>query len=161
MYHTQEKRDTRLYAPICCYKNNAWLGHGYYFWDEELDADAWGRSSKRKTGRYQVYKADIESDNFLDAVFDEKGYRFFVEQIEKAANDFKEKTKKQPDVKAICSYIMEKAKWNTKLDGVLFAENPEGNTSLIKNFPYRRRIQAVLYNTNCLNSFSLYKEEKC
>lgn len=160
MYHTQEKRDRKLYKPICCYKNNAWLGHGYYFWGDEQDAHAWGKSSKRKTGRYEIYAGNIESDNFLDAVFDEKGYNFFVAQIEKAAKDFKNKTKKEPNVKAICSYIMKEAKWNTELDGVLFADNPEGKLT-IADFPYRRRIQAVLYNLNSLNSFYFYKEEKC
>lgn len=160
MYHTQEKRDARLYKPICCYKENAWLGHGCYFWKDEYDAHIWGNLFKRKTGRYEIYKGEIESDNFLDAVFDENGYNFFIAQIEKAAEDYKIKTNREPDVKAICLYIMQVAKWNSELDGVLFADNPEGKTA-IAGFPYRRRIQAVLYNLERLNRFYFYKEEKC
>jgi hypothetical protein len=31
MFHTQEKRDSRLYKPVLCTRKDAWLGHGYYF----------------------------------------------------------------------------------------------------------------------------------
>ena len=160
MYHTQEKREAKLYAPICCYRDDAWLGHGFYFWDDELDAHEWGKSSKKKTGRYEIYEGEIESDNFLDTVFNEQKYNFFLEQIKKAAKNFKEKTNKEPDLKAICSYIMNEAKWNKMLDGVLFADNPKGKTA-IAGLPCRRRIQAVLYNIKRLNHFRFYKEEKC
>ena len=34
MCHTQEKRDCRLYKPVRCTRKDAWLGHGYYFWDD-------------------------------------------------------------------------------------------------------------------------------
>ena len=59
MYHTQEKRQSRLYQPILCTRRDAWLGHAYYFWDDISDADVWGVKSKRKTGRYDPGRARI------------------------------------------------------------------------------------------------------
>lgn len=28
-------------GPIFCDSNSAWLGHGYYFWDSEIDLAHW------------------------------------------------------------------------------------------------------------------------
>ncbi|MCB0410288.1 MAG: hypothetical protein KDD29_08715, partial [Flavobacteriales bacterium] len=68
-YHTQEKRKNRLSGPIICTKDNAWLGEGYYFWVSEDDADFWGMNSKRKTGEYEIYSAEIDCSNVLNTVF--------------------------------------------------------------------------------------------
>ncbi len=32
MFHTQEKREIALTAPILCVRSDAWLGEAYYFW---------------------------------------------------------------------------------------------------------------------------------
>jgi hypothetical protein len=40
MYHVQEKRKNRLVNPVKCNRSDAWLGSGYYFWLEEVDAIA-------------------------------------------------------------------------------------------------------------------------
>ena len=69
MYHTQERWAERLTEPIICKRDNAWLGVGYYFWDEEVDAIHWGHNSKRRTGYFEIYTADIVVDDVL-AVFD-------------------------------------------------------------------------------------------
>lgn len=158
MYHTQEKRNTRLYRPILCTRKDAWLGHGYYFWDEEFDADIWGKTSKNKTGRYEVYSATIESEQILDTVFSELDYQFFLQAMEKVVNTCKTATGRTPTTVDVCSYLMNKAKWNTQLDGVLFSDSP--NTE-IEKFNYRKRIQLVLYNLKCLVGFKFLKEERC
>jgi len=61
MYHTQERRATRLVNPILCTKSNAWLGDAFYFWDNELDAIIWGHRSKRSTGYFEIYKAEYNT----------------------------------------------------------------------------------------------------
>lgn len=161
MYHTQEKRQEPLTAPVCCKRSDAWLGHGYYFWEDESDAHIWGKLSKKESGYYQIYKGDIVCDNFLDTVYDETHYKMWKEQIEKAATDYKNKTGKVPNIKVICNYIMNVAKWNTKMDGILFNDSPSSQRSLISYFPYRKRIQAVVYKIECVNNFCYYKEQKC
>ena len=158
MYHTQEKRDARLHQPILCTRKNAWLGYGYYFWGEEYDADIWGKTSKNKTGRYEVYLAAIESEQILDTVFNEPGYHFLLHAIEKVENACKAATGRTPSTVDVCSYLMNKAKWNEVLDGVLFADSPKTE---IEKFNYRKRIQLVLYNLKCLVSFKFFKEERC
>ncbi|KAA6344449.1 hypothetical protein EZS27_007934 [termite gut metagenome] len=161
MFHTQEKREKRLDNPGLCIRNNAWLGHGYYFWGEERDAVTWGNDSKTNTGSYEIYKGHIVSDAFLDTVFNEKHYQFWVEQIEKFANYCIKKIGKQPNKKMICDYFNRKAKWVSELEGILFADSPTGKNSLVDGLPYRKRIQAVIYTLSCLQRFDFYKEGKC
>jgi hypothetical protein len=62
-YHTQEDRGEKLFEPVLCVKNNAWLGDAYYFWENEQDAHFWGLNFKRRTGSYDIYKSEIDMDN--------------------------------------------------------------------------------------------------
>ena len=158
MYHTQEKRESRLYQPVLCTRRDAWLGHAYYFWDDMLDADVWGAKSKRRTGHYEVYKGVIESENILDTVFSESDYQFFLHTINMAIADCQKMTGRMPEISDICRYLMRVAKWDTVLDGVLFSDSP--NTD-IERFNYRKRIQLALYKPNSLTSFEFVKEGRC
>lgn len=161
MYHTQEKRGAKLNSPIVCERRDAWLGRGYYFWDKEEDAMTWGHRSKKRTGRFQIYEANIKSDNFLNTVFNEEHYNFFEKQIEKAGKAIVKMTGMKPTVEDICEYINEKAKWSQTMDGILFQDLPNGSNIMISNFPYRKRIQAVIYKIECIMSFQFKDECKC
>jgi hypothetical protein len=161
MFHVQEKRKIRLDAPRLCTRGDAWLGYGYYFWDEERDAVIWGNDSKKNTGRYEIYKGRIVSDAILDTVFNEEHYQFWQEQIEKAADDYKQKIGKRPNIKFICSYLDADTQWKSDMDGILFADSPIGKHSLVDGLPYRKRTQVVIYTLSCLRRFDFYKEGKC
>ncbi len=55
-YQTLEDRDNideiEFEGPFKCTRNDAWLGHGYYFWDTNMDwAIAWGKGSYSKQGK--------------------------------------------------------------------------------------------------------------
>jgi hypothetical protein len=76
IFHTQENRGKKLKEPIICLKSNAWLGDGFYFWLDEQDAFFWGNTSKKKTGKYDVYLGNIDCDDVLDTVFNEEHYIF-------------------------------------------------------------------------------------
>lgn len=158
MFHTQEKRNSRLYQPVLCTRKDAWLGHGYYFWDDMYDADVWGSYSKNRTGRYEVYVGVIDSEKILDTVFSEHDYQFFLTAIKRVIDDCKSKSGRNPSIADVCSFIMNVAKWNTAMDGVLFSDSP--NTEIAR-FNYRKRIQMVLYNLKCLVSFKFLKEDHC
>lgn len=157
MFHTQEKRGSKLSSPIKCTRLDSWFGCAYYFWKNELDADKWGQNSKTRTGFYDVYSAEIESDNILDTVFDEKQYTFFEHSIEKALRDFENKTHRKPDKKFLCNYIMKVAHWDEQVDGILFADSPK----TVIQVNYCKRIQLALYKIECMLSFKHKKTCKC
>lgn len=160
MYHTQEKRNVRLVSPVKCTRRDAWLGHGFYFWDEYEDAIIWGKCSKNRTGRYEIYKSTIASENFLNTVFDEEDYKFYRKQIEKIEKFIIQKTGIKATVEDVCDYLNTRTKWSENLDGILFQDSPNGYNNSIVGYPYRKRIQAVVYNTNCIKDFSFHEEFK-
>jgi len=161
MFHTQEKRNKDLRAPVKCTRSDAWLGDGYYFWDDEIDALKWGHSSKKRTGRFQVYRADINCKNVLNTVFNEEHYRFWVKQVEKAAKHILRKTSIKPTIKDINDYFKERALWD-EVDGIMFQDLPSNENFLsVKALYYKKRIQLAVYNLEIISNFCLYKEENC
>lgn len=161
MYHTQERREKRLTAPIICVRHDAWLGEGFYFWSDIIDAIQWGNNSKKATGYFEIYEAKIITENFLDTVFNEKHYTFWLSQIEKAADAIKHKTGIKPSIKEINEYFMERAIWDS-VDGIIFQDIPQKDNILkVQSFYYRKRIQAVVYNTEIITTFAFHKADRC
>ncbi len=161
MYHTQEKRQYRLTDPIICTKDNAWLGDAYYFWKEEVDAIHWGNKSKKRTGKYEVYKARIDHTNVLDTVFNEEHYRFWLVQIEKAAKKITKKTGYKATIKEINQYFKNKAKWSEITSGILFQDIPKSADLLVTDFFYRKRIQLAVYDKQIIKEFTFHLEDEC
>ncbi len=161
MYHTQEKRRHKLTEPIMCTDESAWLGNAYYFWDEHIDAIHWGNKKKRKTGYYDIYKSDIDTEDVLDTVFNESHYRFWLKQIEKAASKIKIKTGKNPSIKEINEYFQSRAKWSDKVNGIMFQDLPFSEDLLIKDFNYRKRIQLAAFNIKIIHNFAHHVEYQC
>lgn len=162
MYHTQEDRRYKLKAPIKCKRSDAWLGIGYYYWDDLQDAHQWGKKSKRKFGKYQIYKSEIDCKNILDTVFNEEHYRFWLKQIEKTIDSIIKNTGKQPTLKQVNNYFLKKATWDT-VTGVLFQDLPSNFRSriLIKEgqyFIYRKRIQIAVYNRSIILNFNFFSK---
>jgi len=160
-YHTQENRGEMLREPIMCKHNNAWLGNAYYFWENEEDAFFWGRKAKYKTGKYDIYKAEIPLDDVLDTVFDRDHYYFWVRQIEKAAKKFVKKTGYKPNIKEINEFFREKGIFRD-FDGILFqdiSKNPEHY--IVEGFQYKKRIQLALYNKTKMIKFVFYISVEC
>ena len=161
MYHTQEKWDQHLVAPIICLRNNAWLGTAYYFWDDETDAIIWGHKSKRKTGYFEIYKADIDCEDVLDTVFNEEHYNFWVKQIEKAAVHISKKTGMKASLKEINQFFNDKAKWSEKTKGILFQDLPFSDDLLVKGLNYRKRIQIAVFNLEIIHNFAFHFDLEC
>jgi hypothetical protein len=161
MYHTQEKRATRLSAPIICDRNDAWLGSGYYFWDEEIDAIHWGHKSKRQTGYFEIYSADINCEDVLDTVFNEEHYKFWRKQIEKVAAVISKKTGSKATLNELNAYIAEKAKWAEVVTGILFQDLPNSADLLVAKLNYRKRIQIAVYDITIIKTFVFHDCMKC
>ena len=155
-YHTQENRRIDLIEPVFCTKDNAWLGEAYYFWENEDDAVFWGVKFKTKTRKYDIYKAEIMSDDILDTVFNREHYYFWIKQIEKAAKNFIKKTGSKPTLKEINDFFKERNIW-TKIDGILFQDISENPIHfMVKEFQYKKRIQLALYNKEKITNFALH-----
>lgn len=171
VYHTQESRKYILTEPIKCLRNDAWLGDAFYYWYELEDAEYWGNKSKRSRQYYEIYQSEINTENILDTVFNEEHYYFWFRQIEKVAKSIMSKTKIKPTLKELNDYLKERGIWD-ELDGIRFQDLPISPDRLliqpieVKNgskryFPYRKRIQIAIYNSNIILSFTLLKKEKC
>ncbi len=161
MYHTQERRAKKLTEPVICIKDNAWLGAGYYFWNEEIDAIHWGRTSKQRTGYFDIYTADIVCDDVLDTVFNEEHYNFWRRQIEKVAFAITKKTGQKPTLRELNAYIAEKAKWAENITGIMFQDLPVSSDLMVANLYYRKRIQLAVYNKSIVRNFTFHDSMKC
>ena len=161
MYHTQEKWSDQLDSPVLTTNQDAWLGEGYYFWYYENDAVWWGRTSKKRTGYYEIYKANINCDNVLDTVFNESHYSFWIQNIEKAIEKYMKTRKDSLTLKYINEFFKEKGVFDG-VDGVLFQDisnNPEN--WIVKKFQYKKRIQIAVYNLRIISNFALHFEAEC
>ncbi len=155
-YHTQENRNEELTEPIFCNKDNAWLGEAFYFWENEDDAVFWAVKFKNKTGKYNIYKSKIISDDILDTVFNREHYYFWIKQVEKAAKNFVIKTGSKPSLKEINDFFKEKDMWS-EFDGILFQDISENPIHfMVKEFQYKKRIQLALYNKEKIHNFTLH-----
>lgn len=169
-YHTQESRGKLLSEPIPCTRDDAWLGDAIYFWLDLSDAEHWGNVSKRRTAHYEVYSCQIDCGNVLDSVFNEEHYYFWFKQIEKVAKAIISRTNIKPTIKELNDYFKERGTWD-ELDGIFFQDLPTNpNALLVKPieykskrvvFPYRKRIQIAVYNSDIISNFVLLKKEKC
>lgn len=168
VYHTQEKRTKILTFPIPCIRDDAWLGEAYYFWKEESDAHEWGHNSKKRTGYFEVYTCDLNSENFLDTVFNEEHYYFWIRQLEKIAKKIMIKTSEKPTLKELNDYIRDKKIW-PQIDYIQFQDLPiNSEKALVKPIEYRqgykrkfrtvafrKRIQISVYNQKIISNFAL------
>ena len=174
-YHTQEHRlGNKLLKPLMCSELNSWLGNGYYFWVEEEFANYWGEDFKTKnTGAFDIYKANLNTENCINAVFSEEGYYFFRNQIDKVISRFKD-LGIAINLKNVHDYLADEI-WSKKnISGIIYDDLPKNpyfnknrkysviNHTEGKNevFCYRKRIQIVVFNTENICNFELYKENQ-
>lgn len=87
MYHTQGYSLPYLIKPIRCNRYNAWLGSGFYFWDDDADAIIWGKEGKTSFGKFVVYISKIDCEDVLDTVFNEVHYKFFLKHMDRISQD--------------------------------------------------------------------------
>ena len=168
-YHTQEWRPRTLDSAIKCHSFEAWLGIGYYFWTEIEFAHHWGRMFKiEQTGAYDIYRAHLDIDDCINAVFDERGYFFFRKQIEKAIAHLKGQGHYQVTLLQVHRFLADNVWPNTSppISGVLFddiPQNPKDKSrvySEITPLYYKKRIQVVLFNRQNMTNFELLIEDQ-
>lgn len=160
-YHTQENRGgDKLVEPIKCIREDAWFGDAYYFWESRDDADFWGKVSKKRTGRYDVYTSNIDIEKYLDTVFNERHYRAWLSAIEKLALKFKLEMDKELSLKELNDYFKKKGLFKD-IDGVIFQDisnNPEHY--LVRGLQYKKRIQLAVFNKITIKDFVFLQTQK-
>lgn len=167
-YHTQEYRGTTLENPISCQAANAWLGIGYYFWTEMEFAQYWGedfKKGKAGTGYYDVYQAELDIENCINAVFDEEGYFFLREKIEYALG-FLQRSGKEITLQKVHRFLADNFWGSLGVTGIIYDDKPSNPAykrriySEIPDLYYKKRIQVVLFNTRNIHNFELVLEEQ-
>jgi hypothetical protein len=160
-YQTLEKRKIRANFAGYCLRTSAWLGSGYYFWSDELDAMRWGQDAEYRSKHYEIYKSEILFDDVLNTVFNEQDYNFYVKIIEIAAEYFIKKINERPSIKLINDYMREHGIYQN-IVGVLFQDLPTSKSySLVQNLFYKKRIQLCVYNKNIILSFNYHLDGEC
>lgn len=161
LYQTLEKRKARAINPGFCSKSNAWLGNGFYFWLEELDAHRWGQDARYNSRHYEIYKSVILFDNVLNTVFEEKAYNFFVKLVETAAAHFIKKINERPTIKQLNDYFKDHGVFKD-IDGILFQDLPKNPTyGLVQELYYKKRIQLCVYNKQIILTFEYHLDGEC
>jgi len=161
VYHTQEGRPKKLSEPLICKRTDAWLGVGYYFWIDEESAHNWGSSSKRATGKYDIYIAELTEENILNATFNETEYYFFVKQIELARKNLAKKLETITLAK-VHRFLADKIWPSLGIKGIIFDDIPHNPTrgnivySDIKPLYYKKRIQLVIFDKQNIRTFAKY-----
>ncbi len=152
MFHTQEDRGTVLTQPILCERGDAWFGTAYYFWADEIDALRWGQKSKRN--KFKIYSGRIISDKVLDTVFNPEHYNLFISALERTAKTIVKLTGKKPTQVDLCEYLNNRAKWKEEIDVLIACDIPTGAQEILP-IPARKRIQAAVYNKDCIHEFQI------
>lgn len=167
-YHTQEWRTSGvLEKPIRCVASNAWLGIGYYFWTELEFAHYWGEDYKKhRTGCYDIYRALLDVENCINAVFDEEGYFYFREKIESTIQHFLDNGK-NVDLQKVHRFLAENVWQRMGITGIIYDDIPsnprhksERIYSKIPDLYYKKRIQVVMFDIKTICNFSIALEEQ-
>jgi hypothetical protein len=168
-YHTQECRfnSQPLEEPIKCKGRNAWLGVGYYFWTDIEFAHYWGIDFKSKaTGYYDIYKARLDTDKCINAVFDEDGYFFLKQSIEDTISHF-EKNGLRITLEAVNRFLADNIWKQIGIEGIIYDDKPTNPSykenrvySEIPDLYYKKRIQIVLFNLKNVRNFAVHLESK-
>lgn len=94
LYQTVEDRDNpdyvEQYGPFKCTNKNAWLGHGYYFWDTFISLAHWWGEIYKENG-YIICQSSCNDD--MSVVYDLVGKPELFNEIEQVASIIKANNK--------------------------------------------------------------------
>ena len=172
-YHCQEFRvEGELEQPILCNTKDAWLGIGYYFWVDIKFARFWGEDFKKKnTGYYDIYEASLNTENCINATFDEQGYYFYKSCIEDAINYYKTNNEKVT-LSGVNRFLKENFWDKMGITGIIYDDLPmnpynkparqysEIEVNEKTFFYYHKRIQIAIFQIENIHNFEILLEEQ-
>ena len=164
VYHSQEFRPDTLKFPILAEGIEMWLGDGYYFWQDYQFATWWGESHKKNRYKtYSIFKTTLtfEDENFIDTVFKEDDYYYFIEKVEDFARKYQKKFHKRPTLEEFNDFIDDFNLW-AEIDVIRFQDVPENNYFVeVDGYYYKKRIQIRVKNPKIVTNFVHYKDLLC
>lgn len=152
-YHTQRKTKQKLTKPLKCVRNDAWLGEGYYFWEDYEFAVNWGVDSKNND--YDIYTSELDITYVIDSEYSREGRRFFEGCIEKVLCVL-DKSGKEYSLKTIHK-LLKKMFWDKLgVKGLIFADIPRSSKyGKAKPLFYKKRVQIVMFSLEDIHDFRL------
>ncbi|MBQ9253213.1 MAG: hypothetical protein IJ180_00395 [Bacteroidales bacterium] len=161
-YHTANSEKGRLYKPLYCHDNKAWLGPGYYFWQDLDFAKRW--ASVKKYRLYDVYTADLNTEHCLDTVYSEEADKKFNEWLDLCDNLIRKrnlKIKPEDRLSTIFNLMKKEVFKKLNITGIRYADIPQGELdSKYKPLYPQKRIQYVIYSDKDIRNFSILIEKE-
>ncbi len=172
VYQTTAHRGTILTSPIYGEGAEMWLGDGYYFWQDKEFAMAWGFDKKcQEEGnigkKFDVYTSELKfasfETDFIDTVFNKEDYEFFCGSIERFARNYSQRYGRKPTLEQFNNFTKDQKIWGT-VKAIRFQDLPANDKKdflHVKGFPYKKRIQIVVYDKLVIHNFKFYLQRKC
>ena len=91
---------------------------------------------------------------FFDTVFNPEHYNLFISALERTAKTIVKLTGKKPTQVDLCEYLNNRAKWKEEIDVLIACDIPTGAQEILP-IPARKRIQAAVYNKDCIHEFQI------
>ena len=117
-YHTIEDRgnpdEIASEGPFLCTRKDAWLGHGYYFWDTNIKwAHDWGKNAYRRKG-YVICKASLNNDeNCMWDIYGSVAHNLeFLAAFETILDSGKYRSKEEILVSDVITFLKHKGLFN-------------------------------------------------
>lgn len=156
-FHAQEARFPILRFPILAEGNEQWLGGGYYFWQDIEYAKWWGRIKKMNgpLRKYSIFNATLEFDenDFIDTVFNEEDYYFFISKVEKFATEYFSNFRVKPTLEEFNEFIQDYSIWE-EIKIIRFQDLPDNDEFLkVRDYHYKKRIQIRVNDPNIITNF--------
>jgi hypothetical protein len=166
-FHTTDSMKGTLKFPELSDDKGNWLGDGFYFWQDYEFAEWWGDTDKCKTWnksrQYDIYESDLEfkNDEFIDTVFNQEDYYYFLKTIEKYAKKYQRIFREKPNLSEFNLFLKKHKIWQS-INIIRFQDIPEKNALVeVTGFYYKKRIQIRVYKPDLISSFDPLIRKDC
>lgn len=164
-YHTLEDRgnpnEILKEGPQLCYRTDTWFGHGYYFWDTEIN---WAHEWRRPP--YMIFAANIIIDeNTFDLLGNVQHCKDFEDWAKLLNDKLKKLNKPNANTPEIIQYMKQRASF--PYNSIRGYDEPRPKKYFFRNrsnenFSLNKRVQICLIDkTNLLlQTFTIVHPEK-
>lgn len=131
-YQTLEDRDNideiEMDGPYKCTRSNAWLGHGYYFWDTNMDwAIGWGVTSfNKREMEFVIARCKLDLTNCFDLVGNVQHQFDLMECIRVFKTSVKGSTRREPLIPELIEFLKRNNLF--PYNSIRSSDNPDSRT---------------------------------
>ena len=163
-YHTVEDRNNPDHieqeTPFLCSHQGAWLGKGYYLWEQFIEnAHWWGTQAYKKNGAYVIVQFEGDSPQ-EGRCFDLLGNMEHLSEFRDAHKYLKDKNlqTKPITVSKVIEFIRKNTDFDNRYDSIRAKDNSPKNKDVVgfqeNKYPYMEllpHIQLCLFSKSSLN----------